>query len=114
MILLRNGLQMRKTGDRPRTGLTETFAFLCGFSAEFITRSRVWGRYTTVPHSPPVRCGFPLGCVPIPCDRASYVRQDHEPTNRIHKKALHRPAAEFHAVMNFAITEFSEVRVAPV
>jgi hypothetical protein len=40
MNLLRNGLLMRKTGDRRRTELTETFAFLCGFSAEFITRSK--------------------------------------------------------------------------
>jgi hypothetical protein len=38
--LLRNGLLMRKTGDRRRTELTEIFAFLCGFPAEFITRSR--------------------------------------------------------------------------
>src|SRR5215217_3426606 len=29
MNLLRNGLLMRKTGDRRRTELTETFAFLC-------------------------------------------------------------------------------------
>jgi hypothetical protein len=41
MNLLRNGLLMRKTGDRRRTELTETFAFLCGFPAEFITRSRL-------------------------------------------------------------------------
>ena len=40
MNLLKNGLLMRKTGDRRRTELTETFAFLCRFSAEFITRSR--------------------------------------------------------------------------
>jgi hypothetical protein len=40
MNLLRNGLLMRKTGDRRRTELTETFAFLCGFSAEFITCSK--------------------------------------------------------------------------
>src|SRR5215213_10010428 len=40
MNLLRNGLLMRKTGDRRRTELTETFAFLCGFPAEFITRSK--------------------------------------------------------------------------
>jgi hypothetical protein len=40
MNLLRNGLLMRKTEDRRRTELTKTFAFLCGFSAEFITRSR--------------------------------------------------------------------------
>jgi hypothetical protein len=40
MNLLRNGLLMPKTGDRWRTELTEKFAFLCGFSAEFITRSR--------------------------------------------------------------------------
>jgi hypothetical protein len=39
MNLLRNGLLMRKTGDRLRTELTEIFAFLCGFPAEFITRS---------------------------------------------------------------------------
>jgi hypothetical protein len=31
MNLLRNGLLMRKTEDRGRTELTETFAFLCGF-----------------------------------------------------------------------------------
>jgi len=31
MNLLRNGLLMRKTGDRRRTDLTEKFAFLCGF-----------------------------------------------------------------------------------
>jgi hypothetical protein len=40
MNLLRNSLLMRKTGDRRRTELTEIFAFLCGFPAEFITRSR--------------------------------------------------------------------------
>jgi hypothetical protein len=40
MNLLRNGLLMRKTGDRRRTELTEIFAFICRFSAEFITRSR--------------------------------------------------------------------------
>jgi hypothetical protein len=40
MNLLSNGLLMRKTEDRRRTELTETFAFLCGFSAEFITRSK--------------------------------------------------------------------------
>jgi len=40
MNLLRNSLLMRKTGDRRRTELTDKFAFLCGFSAEFITRSR--------------------------------------------------------------------------
>ena len=39
MNLLRNGLLMQKTGDRRKTELTETFAFLCGFPAEFITRS---------------------------------------------------------------------------
>jgi hypothetical protein len=39
MNLLRNSLLMRKTGDRRRTELTEIFAFLCGFPAEFITRS---------------------------------------------------------------------------
>src|SRR5215218_4718869 len=43
MNLLRNGLLMRKTGDRLRTELTEIFAFLCGFPAEFITRSRAPG-----------------------------------------------------------------------
>jgi hypothetical protein len=42
MNLLRNGLLMRKTEDRGRTELTETFAFLCGFSAEFITRSTIY------------------------------------------------------------------------
>jgi hypothetical protein len=41
MNLLRNGLLMRKTGSRRRPELTETFAFLCGFPAEFITRSRL-------------------------------------------------------------------------
>jgi hypothetical protein len=41
MHLLRNGLLMRKTGNRRRTELTETFAFLCGFSAELIARSRL-------------------------------------------------------------------------
>ena len=41
MNLLRNGLLMRKTEDRRRTELTETFAFQCGCSAEFITRSRI-------------------------------------------------------------------------
>jgi len=40
MNLLRNGLLMRKTGDRRRTGLTEESASQCGFSAEFITPSR--------------------------------------------------------------------------
>jgi hypothetical protein len=40
MNLLRNSLLMRKTGDRRRTELTEIFAFLCGFPAEFITRSK--------------------------------------------------------------------------
>ena len=40
MNLLRNSLLMRKAGDRRRTELAETFAFLCRFSAEFITRSR--------------------------------------------------------------------------
>src|SRR5215211_135669 len=39
MNLLRNSLLMRKTVDRRRTELTEIFAFLCGFPAEFITRS---------------------------------------------------------------------------
>jgi membrane protease YdiL (CAAX protease family) len=39
MNLLRNRLLMRKTGDRRRTELTQIFAFLCGFPAEFITRS---------------------------------------------------------------------------
>jgi hypothetical protein len=39
MNLLRNSLLIRKTGDRRRSELTEKFAFLCGFSAEFITRS---------------------------------------------------------------------------
>jgi hypothetical protein len=40
MNLLRNGLLMRKTGDRRRTELTEGSASQCGFSVEFITRSR--------------------------------------------------------------------------
>ena len=40
MNLLRNGLLMRKTGDRRRTDMTEICAFLCGFSVEFITLSR--------------------------------------------------------------------------
>jgi hypothetical protein len=40
MNLLRNGLLMPKTGDRWRTELTEKFAFLYGFSAEFISRSK--------------------------------------------------------------------------
>ena len=40
MNLLRNGLLMRKTGGRRRTDLMETFALLCGFSAEFITCSK--------------------------------------------------------------------------
>ena len=40
MNLLRNSLLMRKPEDRRRTELTETFAFLCGFPAEFITRSK--------------------------------------------------------------------------
>ena len=40
MNLLRNGLLMRKTGDRRRIELTEESAFQCGFSAEFITPSR--------------------------------------------------------------------------
>jgi hypothetical protein len=54
MNLLRNSLLMRKTGDRRRTELTEIFAFLCGFPAEFITRSRIldtrplWSRPTTL------------------------------------------------------------------
>jgi hypothetical protein len=39
MNLLRNGLLMRNTGYRRRIELTEEFAFQCGFSAEFITRS---------------------------------------------------------------------------
>src|SRR5215207_629803 len=39
MNLLRNGLLMRKTGDRRRTELAEESASQCGFSAEFITRS---------------------------------------------------------------------------
>jgi hypothetical protein len=39
MNMLRNGLLVRQTEDRRRTELTETFAFLCGFPAEFITRS---------------------------------------------------------------------------
>jgi hypothetical protein len=39
MNLLRNGLLMRKTEPRGRTELTEIFAFLCGFPAQFITRS---------------------------------------------------------------------------
>ena len=42
MNLLRNGLLMRKTEDRGRTELTETFAFPCGFSAEFMTRSSIY------------------------------------------------------------------------
>jgi hypothetical protein len=41
MNSIRNGLGMRETGDRRRTELTEIFAFLCGLSAEFITRSRL-------------------------------------------------------------------------
>ena len=40
MNLLRNGVLMRKTGDRRRTELTEESASQCGFSAEFITPSR--------------------------------------------------------------------------
>ena len=40
MNLLRNGLLMRKTGDRGRTELTEESASQSGFSAEFVTRSR--------------------------------------------------------------------------
>jgi hypothetical protein len=51
MDVLRNGLLMRKTGDRRRTELTETFTFLCGFPAEFITRSsnlETVGRDTSV------------------------------------------------------------------
>jgi len=39
MNLLRNGILMRKTGNRWRTESTEKSAFLCAFSAEFITRS---------------------------------------------------------------------------
>ena len=37
--MLRNGLLMRKTGDRRRTELTEESASQCGLSAEFITPS---------------------------------------------------------------------------
>jgi hypothetical protein len=40
MNLLRNGLLMRKTGDRRRTDMTEICAFLRGFSVEFITLSK--------------------------------------------------------------------------
>ena len=40
MNLLRNGLLMRKTGDRRRSDMSEKYAFVCGFSAEFITLSR--------------------------------------------------------------------------
>jgi hypothetical protein len=40
MNLLSNGLLMRKTGSRRRTELAEGSASQCGFSAEFITRSR--------------------------------------------------------------------------
>jgi hypothetical protein len=39
MNLLRNGLLMRKTGDRRRSDMSEKYAFVCGFSAEFITLS---------------------------------------------------------------------------
>ncbi len=48
MNLLRNGLLMRKTGDRQRTELTEEFASQCGFSAEFITRSSA--QHSASPH----------------------------------------------------------------
>jgi len=41
MNLLRNSLPMRKTRDRRKTELTEKPAFLCGFSVEFITRSKL-------------------------------------------------------------------------
>jgi hypothetical protein len=40
MNLLRNGLLMRKNWDQRRTELTEESASQCGFSTEFITRSR--------------------------------------------------------------------------
>jgi hypothetical protein len=40
MNSVRNGLLMRETGDRRRTELTEESASQCGFSAEFITRSK--------------------------------------------------------------------------
>ena len=40
MNLVRNGLLMRKTGNQRRTELTKESASQCGFSAEFITRSR--------------------------------------------------------------------------
>ena len=40
MNLLRNGLLMRKTGDRRRSDMSEKYAFVCSFSAEFITLSR--------------------------------------------------------------------------
>jgi hypothetical protein len=51
MNLLRNGLLMRKTGDRRRPELTETFAFLCGIPAEFITRSKQTGDRTEMRES---------------------------------------------------------------
>ena len=40
MSLHRDGLLMRTTGDRRRTELIEESSSLCGFSAEFIIRSR--------------------------------------------------------------------------
>jgi len=40
MNLLRNGLLMRKTGDRRRSDMSEKYAFVCSFSAEFITLSK--------------------------------------------------------------------------
>ena len=40
MNLLRDGLLMRTTADRRRTELTEGSVSQCGFSAEFIPRSR--------------------------------------------------------------------------
>src|SRR5215207_11337933 len=57
MNLLRNGLLMRKTGDRRRTELTEESASQCGFSAEFITRSR--NRHLSFRESRTPEAGFP-------------------------------------------------------
>src|SRR5215216_3851150 len=61
MNLLRNGLLMRKTGDRRRTDLTEESASQCGFSAEFITSSsspRSSFRHSSSSAVPPIRQRF--------------------------------------------------------
>ena len=51
MNLLRDGLLMRKIGDRRRTELTETYVFLCGFQPSSRNALATWKLWDVTPPS---------------------------------------------------------------